>query len=109
MRSHTLKKEKNAADILRLQRLLIEDQFLPDDFKMGIHSRIPDMDRDQIIYVSALLEDMQRSQKQVLDSATDKMREIKKELEEQEKKLLSANRSRKKNSLIDAVRKKLQL
>lgn len=67
------------------------------------------MDRDQIIYVSALLEDMQRSQKQVLDSATDKMREIKKELEEQEKKLLSANRSRKKNSLIDAVRKKLQL
>lgn len=94
-----------ASQMLRLDRLLMNDKYLPDDFKVDLRRIAREMELKELRVVVGVLEDMQDHTKQVLNTLSQEIRAITVQTKAELKKIKDKGVGQKKVSILGKINK----
>lgn len=94
-----------ASQMLRLDRLLMNDKYLPDDFKVDLRRIAREMELKELRVVVGVLEDMQDHTKQVLNTLSQEIRTITVQTKAELKKIKEKKVGQKKVSILEKINK----
>lgn len=99
------KKAISASQMIRLDRLLMNDKYLPDDFKVDLRRMAREMEFKEFKVIVGVLEDMQDHTKQVLNELAQNVRTITVQTKAELKKIKDKGVGQKKVSILGKINK----